>query len=144
MYATHLAQIRVGTRWRHSHAAAAFSSWVDLAAYGTPKVVRNGGDFDPKATVRKFEHWTRDVGGWAPYYTDIFCTRREYKQMFDHSLWELARDRLGASDAFPEPFDKVKSEPGIVDLADIEADEAAEEAAVVPARRRTKSPKRAK
>ena len=58
--------------------------WVDLAAYGTPKVVREGGDFDPKKFVRKFEHWTRDAGGWAPYYTDIFCTRKEYRQMFDH------------------------------------------------------------
>jgi len=97
--------------------------WVDLAAYGTPRVVRDGGDFDPKETVRKFEHWTRDKGGWAPYYTDIFCTRKEYRGMFDHTLWEKARERLSANDAFPEPYDKVKSEPGIVDLT---AEEAAE------------------
>ena len=36
--------------------------WVDLAAYGTPKVVRDGGDFDPKKAVRAFEHWTREKG----------------------------------------------------------------------------------
>jgi len=106
--------------------------WVDLAAYGTPKVVRDGGDFDPKTAVRKFEHWTRDVGGWAPYYTDIFCTRNEYKQMFDHSLWERQRERFGASDAFPEPYDKVRSEPGIVDLTAEEAAEAAAEKAGTP------------
>uniref|UniRef100_A0A7S3AHQ5 Uncharacterized protein n=1 Tax=Haptolina ericina TaxID=156174 RepID=A0A7S3AHQ5_9EUKA len=100
--------------------------WVDLAAYGTPRVVREGGDFDPKAIVRKFEHWTRDAGGWAPYYTDIFCTRLEYRQMFDHTLWERVRKRVGADTAFGEPYDKVRSEPGIVDLT---TEEAAEKAA---------------
>ena len=43
--------------------------------------------------------------------------------MFDHSLWDKVRLRLCANDAFPEPWDKVKSEPGIVDLS---AEEAAE------------------
>ena len=50
--------------------------------------------------------------------------------MFDHSLWELQRERLGANDAFPEPYDKVRSEPGIVDLTAEEAAEAAEKAGV--------------
>jgi len=94
--------------------------WVDLAAYGVPRQVREGGTFDAKRTVREFEDWTRDVGGWQCYYTDIFCTRREYRQMFDHTLWEKARLKLNANDAFPEPYDKVKSEPGIVDLKDEE------------------------
>lgn len=98
--------------------------WVDLAAYGVPRQVREGGTFDAKKTVREFEEWTRDVGGWQCYYTDIFCTRREYREMFDHSLWEKARVLLNANDAFPEPYDKVRSEPGIVDLS---AEEAAEE-----------------
>ena len=40
--------------------------------------------------------------------------------MFDHTLWEKARLKLNANDAFPEPYDKVKSEPGIVDLKDEE------------------------
>ena len=80
------------------------------------QVVREGGDFDPKATVRSFEHWTRDVGGWVAYYTDIFCTRKEYRQMFDHELWDRVRSRLSAGDAFGEPYDKVRSEPGVVDL----------------------------
>jgi hypothetical protein len=46
--------------------------------------------------------------------------------MFDHSLWEKARKVLCANDAFPEPWDKVRSEPGIVDLS---AEEAAEKEA---------------
>jgi delta24-sterol reductase len=101
---------------------------VDLAAYGVPRSVRNGGTFDAKKTVREFEHWTRDIGGFQCYYTDIFCTRREYRQMFNHTLWDKARPKLMASNAFPEPWDKVKSEPGIVDLSDIEDAERAEAA----------------
>lgn len=97
--------------------------WVDLAAYGVPRQVREGGTFDAKATVRDFEEWTREAGGWQCYYTDIFCTRKEYKMMFDHTLWEKARVMLNANDAFPEPWDKVKSEPGIVDLTPEEAAE---------------------
>jgi len=96
---------------------------VDLAAYGVPRAVREGGTFDAKKIVRQFEDWTREVGGYCCYYTDIFCTRKEYREMFNHTLWDKARPKLMASDAFPEPWDKVKSEPGIVDLADIEEDE---------------------
>jgi hypothetical protein len=47
--------------------------------------------------------------------------------MFDHTLWESCRKRLGADDAFPEPFDKIRPEPGIVDLVAEEAAETAEE-----------------
>lgn len=102
--------------------------WVDLAAYGVPKQVRNGGTFDAKKVVREFEHWTRDVGGFQCYYTDIFCTRKEYREMFDHTLWDKQRARLKCDDAFCEPWDKVKSEPGIVDLTEEENAEKVAEA----------------
>lgn len=108
---------------RHLAKGKDWGIWVDLAAYGVPKAVREGGTFDAKKIVREFEEWTRSIGGWQCYYTDIFCTRREYRKMFDHTLWEKCRVRLYASDAFPEPYDKVRSEPGIVDLT---AEEAAE------------------
>ena len=63
------------------------------------------------------EHWTREVGGWQALYTDIFCTPKELRSMFDFSLLDAARKRLGALDAFPEVYDKVKSEEGISDLS---------------------------
>ena len=100
---------------------------VDLAAYGVPKDVREGKSWDAKKAYRAFDKWTRDVGGFCPFYTDLFCTRKEYRQMFDHTLWETCRKRLGADDAFPEPFDKIRPEPGIVDLAAEEALEAKED-----------------
>lgn len=103
--------------------------WVDLAAYGVPKAVREGGTFDAKRIVRECHHWTESIGGWTIYYTDLFCTRKEYRRMFDHTLWEKCRVRFNANDAFPEPFDKVRPEPGIVDLS---AEETAEETAEQP------------
>ena len=63
------------------------------------------------------EHWTREVGGFQALYTDIFCTPKELRQMFDFSLLDKVRDRLKCKDAFPEVYEKVQSEPGISDLS---------------------------
>ena len=73
--------------------------------------------WDAKKSVRAMEHWTRDVGGFQALYTDIFCTPLELRQMFDFSLLDKARARLGGDDAFPEVYDKVRSEDGISDLS---------------------------
>ena len=68
------------------------------------------------------------VGGWQALYTDIFCTPRELRSMFDFSLLDRARARLGCDDAFPHVYDKVKSEEGITDLsAEIASEIAAED-----------------
>ena len=66
-------------------------------------------------------HYYRSV-----LYTDVFCTRRELREMFDHTLLDKCTKRLDCADAFPQVFDKVKPEAGIVDLA---AEVAAEEEA---------------
>ena len=91
--------------------------WVDLGAYGVPRAVKQGHVWDTKSAVRAMEHWTRDVGGFQALYTDIFCTPNELRQMFDFSLMDAARARLGGDDAFPEVYDKVRSEDGISDLS---------------------------
>ena len=106
---------RQDTTTRTSTTTENWGIWVDLAAYGIPRTVREGGTFHPHKVIRQFEAWTRQVGGWNCYYTDLFCTREEYKEMFDHTLWANCRARLDADSAFPEPYDKIKSEPGIVD-----------------------------
>jgi len=91
--------------------------WVDVGAYGVPRKVKQGLAWDTKASVRAMEHWTRDVGGWQALYTDIFCTPKELREMFDFTLLDQARKKLGCEDAFPEVYDKVKSEDGISDLS---------------------------
>jgi len=97
--------------------------WVDLGAYGVPRDVKSGKVWDAKGCVRAMEHWTRDVGGFQALYTDIFCTPTELRQMFDFSLMDAARKATGGDDAFPEVYDKVRSEDGISDLsAELEAE----------------------
>ena len=51
---------------------------------------------------------------------------RQLREMFDHTLLDKCTKRLDCADAFPQVFDKVKPEAGIVDLA---AEVAAEEEA---------------
>ena len=101
-----------------------YGIWVDIGAYGVPRNVRAGKPWDPKVSVRAMEHWTRDVGGWQALYTDIFCTRKELRQMFNHTLWDKQRKLLKCEDAFPDVYEKVRPERGIVDLSDVlEAEE---------------------
>lgn len=58
-----------------------YGIWVDLGAYGAPRKVKEGKPWDTKSCVRDMEHWTRDHGGFQAYYTDLFCTRREFRQV---------------------------------------------------------------
>ena len=110
--------------------------WVDLGAYGVPRAVREGAVWDAKENIRAMEHWTREVGGWQALYTDIFCTPTELRQMFDFSLLDKARKRHDGVDAFPEVYDKVKSEAGISDLsAELAAERAAAKKGTAAGRR---------
>ncbi len=98
--------------------------YVDLGAYGPPRDVKRGKVWDAKSAVRRMEHWTRDAGGFQALYTDIFCTPRELRKMFDFTLLDAARKELGSVGAFPEVYDKVRSEDGISDLSqEIRAEE---------------------
>mmetsp|Transcript_5032 Transcript_5032/g.20108 ORF Transcript_5032/g.20108 Transcript_5032/m.20108 type:complete len:573 (-) Transcript_5032:328-2046(-) len=101
-----------------------YGMWVDLGAYGAPRDIKQGKNWDAKAMIRDMEHWTRDKGGWQATYTDVFATRKEFRQMFDHELYDKQRRRFGCLDAFPEIYDKIKPEAGIVDLSEEEQREA--------------------
>eukprot|EP00939_MAST-03C_sp_MAST-3C-sp1_P004071 g4071.t1 len=103
-----------------------YGLYVDIGAYGAPRETKEGRMWDAKGNVRAGEHWTRSVGGFSAPYTDIMCTRREFRAMYDHTLYDKVRRRLGADDGFPEVYDKVKPEAGIVDLSAEEALEGAE------------------
>lgn len=101
-----------------------YGMWVDIGAYGVPRKVQEGQAWDAKENVRAMEHWTREVGGWQALYTDVCSTHRELRQMFNHTLWDKCRARLGAIGCMPTVFDKIRPEPGIVDLSAEEAAEA--------------------
>eukprot|EP00466_Bigelowiella_natans_P008229 jgi/Bigna1/147114/aug1.129_g21822 len=106
-----------------------YGIWVDIGAYGVPRAIKQGKAWSAKETVRDMEHWTRKNGGWQALYTDIFCTEKELRSMFDHTLLEKARKRLGCEKAFGSVYSKVRPEPGLLDLSDVIRDEQKEEAA---------------
>ncbi len=40
-------------------------------------------------------------------YADSYMTREEFRNMFDHSLYDRVRNQLNCVKAFPEIYDKV-------------------------------------
>jgi len=40
-------------------------------------------------------------------YADTYTTKEEFRQMFDHTLYDKMRKRLDCTKAFPEVYDKV-------------------------------------
>jgi delta24-sterol reductase len=96
-----------------------FGMWVDLGAYGVPRAVKQGEPWDPKIEIRDMERWTRDSGGFQATYTDMYCTRREFRKMFNHDLYDEQRQKYDAVSAFPEVYDKIRPERGVIDLSDI-------------------------
>jgi len=63
--------------------------------------------WDAKSNIRDMEHWTREKGGWQATYTDLFCTKAEFRGMFNHELLDRQRVRFDCEEAFPEVYDKV-------------------------------------
>jgi len=56
-----------------------------------------------------FLHYNTDVcvGRFQMLYADSYLTREEFRQMFDHSLYDVMRKQLACDGAFPEVYDKV-------------------------------------
>ena len=77
--------------------------FVDIGIYGTPAVKT----FHHVNSTRAVEDFVRQAEGFQMLYADMYQTREEFKQMFDHKLLESVRAKVGASSAFPEVYDKV-------------------------------------
>merc|ERR1712130_591129 len=77
--------------------------FVDVGVYGVPKNER----FDAEKTTRKVEEFVRNVNGFQMMYADSYMTREEFRLMFDHTLYDKVRDKLGCRGNFPEIYDKV-------------------------------------
>ena len=43
-------------------------------------------------------------------YADTYLTREEFRQMFDHTLYDKLRDELNCKQAFPEIYDKISKD----------------------------------
>ena len=77
--------------------------YVDVGAYGVPKIA----EFDANKALRNVEKFAREVNGFQMLYADTRMTREEFREMFDHELYDRKRGELGCENAFPEIYDKV-------------------------------------
>lgn len=77
--------------------------FVDVGVYGVPKNDR----FDAVETTRKVEEFVRSVNGFQMMYADSYMTRAEFREMFDHKLYDEMRAKLKCVGNFPEVYDKV-------------------------------------
>lgn len=91
-----------------------YQMYFNLGAYGVPQLVREKQEWDAIRNLRAMEHYARDKGGYQLVYTDLFHTRDEFRSMFNHDLYDRMRAKYNALGAFPEVFDKVKPEKGLI------------------------------
>jgi len=78
--------------------------FVDIGAYGVPKVK----NFDIKESHLRVEKYVRDVKGFQMLYADTFMSKDQFREMFDHKLYDQLRKSLPqVSSRFPEVYDKV-------------------------------------
>jgi delta24-sterol reductase len=77
--------------------------YVDCAAVGKPLIA----DFDCAKAIRTLEEFLRDNDGIQGNYSYTYQTIQEFRQMFDHSLYDEVRKELGAEKAFPEGYEKL-------------------------------------
>lgn len=79
--------------------------YVDIGVYGTVKVKRD--QYHAKHTTRKIEDIVVKSNGFQMLYADTYRTYDEFRQMFDHRLYDRIRKQLNCEQAFPEIYDKV-------------------------------------
>ncbi|XP_055312887.1 delta(24)-sterol reductase-like [Sitodiplosis mosellana] len=89
------------------HPAAGFEvdMYVDIGVYGTVKLKR--GQFHAERTTRQLEDIVVKSNGFQMLYADCFRTKDEFRQMFDHRLYDRMRRELKCEEAFPEVYDKI-------------------------------------
>jgi hypothetical protein len=79
--------------------------YVDIGVYGTVKVKR--GQFHAERTTRQLEEIVSSANGFQMLYADCFRTNEEFRQMFDHRLYDRMRKQLNCEQAFPEVYGKI-------------------------------------
>jgi len=77
--------------------------FIDVGTYGTTE----SPEYNGVEGLRKIEAFIRSVKGWQMLYANTMQTRDEFREMFDHSMYDELRKRYNCLDAFPEVYDKV-------------------------------------
>jgi len=89
--------------------------YFDLGVYGIPPKVIAKQPWDSIKVHREMEEFGRKIHAFQCPYADIFCTRSEFREMFNHTLYDRVRQKYKAVDAFPEIYEKVRPEKWIVE-----------------------------
>jgi len=76
---------------------------VDVGVYGVPQK----SSFETVSTTRRVESFVRNVQGFQMMYADSYMTKAEFRQMFDHTLYDEMRQKYQCINAFPDVYDKV-------------------------------------
>jgi len=80
-----------------------YSHYIDCAAVGQPNLK----DFDCGKAIRTLEEFLRDAGGIQGNYSYTYQTNQEFREMFDHSMYDEVRKEIGADKAFVEGYEKL-------------------------------------
>lgn len=99
-----------------SQEGTGFGMYMDLGVYGVPAAVRRGEPYNATLAMRAMEHFTREVGGYPFLYADTFMTEDEFREMFDHTLYDRVRQNYGAEGAFPTLYEKTKPEVDVITI----------------------------
>lgn len=83
--------------------------YVDVGLYGVP--ARQ--PYNHITCMREFEEFVRSVDGYQGLYAVCYCTLEEFREMFDHELYDKVREKYGAKGRFPETFKKVADNPDV-------------------------------
>jgi len=87
--------------------------YVDVGIYGmVPKARANPQEFaknylDLHHTVEK---WIRNIGGYQALYALTHQSKKEFEEMFDHTLYEEVRKKYNCDSIFPQLYQKVSRE----------------------------------
>ena len=90
--------------------------FVDVGIYGIPKAVIEKEPWDMVSVSRNLETLTRKKAGYHLLYADIFMTREEFEEMFNHQHYQAMRKKYHAEHVFPDVYEKVLPESWLLNL----------------------------
>lgn len=81
--------------------------YIDVGAYGVPKLVHTDKKYDPKKNLRNVEDFVLKKKGYQALYAMTLLERDDFEKMFDHKNYKELRKKYKCDGAFPEVYDKI-------------------------------------
>jgi delta24-sterol reductase len=84
--------------------------YIDIGVYGLPRCIheQREDEFDMKKSMRRVLKELVTMDGFQMLYADVFSTREEFEEMFDHTGYRALRKKYKADGgAFKEVYDKM-------------------------------------